>query len=124
MRLTLDWDDITKDEMIRRLRVVRSFFPTNDIEVYLSSSGKGFHVIVYDLNVGLEESFKIREMFWDDHKRLTYDKFKSEISSMIPTQILFTKKLGKHSTLIYRRSLLDKLIFLSVYPIVRFLISV
>jgi len=118
MRLTLDWDNISKKEMVKRLELVKNFFPFNDIEVYLSASGKGFHVIVYNASNDFDEILFFRRIFGDDLKRVKYDEIKHKISKLVPTQILFDKKKGKYAKLIYKRSLKDKVRFYikSIFP--------
>jgi len=110
MRLTLDWDKISKEEFKRRLKILKEFFPTNHIQVFISPSGKGFHVIVYQASSSWEEIIKFREKFWDDKKRIGFDCFKKSLTPLAPTQILFDKK-GGFSKKIYERSLMDKLFF-------------
>ena len=109
MRLTLDWDRISKKEFERRLEIIKREFPLNDIEVMKSPSGKGYHIIVYNACSSFEELVKLRKKFWDDEKRLGFDIFKRRLCELAPIQILFDLKFNRRSKLIYKRTLKDKL---------------
>ena len=94
MRLTLDWDDIDFDEFIRRLRILRHYYPVNRVITEQSAGRKGYHVMVYNACKSFTDLFTTRKRFWDDKKRLAIDI--QRYRKGIPISAFFTQKRGKY----------------------------
>jgi len=98
MRVTIDLDERNEEKLLKIIAYfVKNFkvFP----EVRISSSGRGYHVVVRGLNISFEESIRLRKKLGDDAKRIEFDlktKFK-------PKQILFREKNGKKAKVICRQ---------------------
>lgn len=88
MRITIDIDDETKAwEAYCKLKK----YTKREPEVYLSSSGHGYHFIVRDMNISFDDSIIIRELCGDDPIRVRLDK----ITTYKPVQVLWTRKESK-----------------------------
>lgn len=90
MRVTIDIDDETKAwESYCKLKEYTGKEP----EVYLSSSGHGYHFIVHDMKISFDESLIIRELCGDDPIRIRLDK----VTCYKPKAVLWIKKDGKRA---------------------------
>jgi hypothetical protein len=78
--------------------------PKRRIEIHLSPSGKGFHLIRYGDDGTLEHEFKLREIYGDDIRRIRIDKWKRTLGSH-NYNVLWTKKDGKKAKRISLRTL-------------------
>ena len=58
------------------------------IEIMKSSGGRGWHIIVYDVNIGEKEMFSARKFIGDDANRIKLDMS----SRKRIRQVLFDKK--------------------------------
>lgn len=94
MRLTLDWDNISFDVLLQRIRVLRHFYPSQKMQVERSSGGKGYHAVIFDATKSFKEQINLREKFWDDEKRIAIDR--QRWKKGVPASILFTEKRGKY----------------------------
>jgi len=94
MRVTLDWDDISEKELVRRLRLIRAIYPGHRKEVWASSSGEGYHVIVYGACDSFEDNLAIRGWLKDDHFRIVMDSIRRKQNAGI--QLLYNLK-GKYN---------------------------
>jgi hypothetical protein len=76
MRLTLDWDDA--DAKSGNLSTIRERYEEYPWELRRSSSGTGWHLIVYDLlndtRQGVQDAFNLRDVYDDDDNRLRLDR--------------------------------------------------
>lgn len=97
MRVTIDIDE---RDLVRLGKIIAFFRKNYGIipEVRVSSSGRGFHVIAYGLDISYEESLKIRKMLGDDANRVMLDE-----SILKPKQVLFSVKNGKKSRVLIRQ---------------------
>lgn len=90
-RLTLDWDKITLDEALKRLRKIRKKFPNKEIQFRTSCRGKGIHIIVLNLPYSFNKLIELRKQFWDDPKRIELDIERHKDG--LPCNVLFNKKV-------------------------------
>jgi len=76
MRLTLDWD--TPEDKGDHLETIRERYDDQPWELRRSSSGNGWHLVVYDLlnntRSGIDSNENLREVYDDDPKRLKLDR--------------------------------------------------
>lgn len=105
MRVTVDWDeqippapeDSTHSNM---LDVLRDRYERQPWELRKSSSGNGWHVVVYgalnDTARGFARSFKAREDARDDEKRRRLDRKRWELESPF-LQVLYRRKYMERS---------------------------
>jgi hypothetical protein len=78
--------------------------PRRRIEIHLSPSGKGFHLIRHGDDGTLKHEFKLRELFGDDMRRIRIDKWKYSLGSH-NFNVLWTKKEGRKAKPISLRTL-------------------
>ena len=100
MRLTIDLD--TKQELNPCLRKINDLFGyiATD-EVWRSSSGRGYHVIIYGLKITFKRLQALRVLLNDDARRVYIDNIRDKQGHA--TQVLFTEKAGKKAVLMYDR---------------------
>lgn len=68
--------------------------PKRKIEIWLSSSGKGFHLIRYGDDGSINTELCLREFYGDDLRRVKIDRFKRRIGSP-NCNVLWIYKDGK-----------------------------
>ena len=96
MRLTLDWDNISLNKALKRLKKLKKLFPDKQIVFNISSKKKGFHVIVFDAKISFEKSIELRKKFSDDPKRIKKDLERKK--NKLPCNVLFDKKISLKRT--------------------------
>lgn len=89
MRLTLDWDNITRDDFCSRLILINDAFPLHALEAFKTK--KGYHLIVHGVDATFIEMIQLRKAFWDDPLRIKFDQLKENTQ---PRQVLWTEKNG------------------------------
>jgi len=99
MTFTLDWDNISKKTMNRRIDKLKQVVQFNRLRVYQSASKKGYHIEVFGVNGNWEDNVYLRNMLWDDKKRLEIDKDRK--LKGICCNILFDKKYLGESKLLH-----------------------
>lgn len=101
MRITIDLDK--KSDLRKTLIKINSYFnkPMVD-EIWLSSSKRGYHLIISHLNITFETSLFLRRIFNDDIKRIYIDTLRDKVGHA--TQVLFTSKGHKKSKLLYSKA--------------------
>lgn len=104
MRVTLDLDNMNRRKAKQIFKVVQFIYPhATKFQFWKSSSGKGFHIVVfgaYDLmdEIKFRQMLKDRWMLSDDIKRIHNDWLRVQCS--MPFNILFTQKGDKKSELV------------------------
>jgi hypothetical protein len=93
---------------MRRVKAIELAFPNSGVELELSQSGRGFHLILWlspkDYSIkDFEDTLRIRKLLSDDPTRIRIDRHRQAFG--VETNVLFTKKLNKvsHNKLIYKR---------------------
>ena len=87
-RITCDLDRLDESMLSHTLKVFEKYGFDKDIEIEVSSGGKGFHVIAWsDKGVSLKKLLKIREMANDDGARIKLDSITGR-----EINVLFTGK--------------------------------
>lgn len=93
MRLTLDWDDV--DDKQRHLDTVRDRYEGYPWELRRSSSGDGWHLIVYELlndtDRAVKKNLNLRDVYDDDPKRRNLDAHRWGTGSPF-FQVLYQRK--------------------------------
>lgn len=100
MRITIDIDN--KRELKKVILKINDFFNKKIIdEICQSSSKRGYHIIIYDLNITFDECMILRKIFGDDRRRLYIDSIRHRQGHA--TQVLFTSKSGKRIKKVFDR---------------------
>lgn len=93
----VDIDNNNIYELLFRYFQARDMFPDSHIDVEVSSSGKGFHIIIYKENTILENIF-YRALLNDDDRRLILSLRKLYMNNNMPYfDLIFNKKGGKET---------------------------
>lgn len=102
MRLTIDIDN--KKELVKIVKRINSFFDNRKLidEIWLSSSGRGYHIIIYGLQITFEQCLELRSFFGDDKLRVYIDRIRDKVGHA--TQVLFTSKENKQAMKLYDSS--------------------
>jgi len=91
-RLTLDIDGENRDDatvkMLARYFAIKHIWP--DAEVRVDLTRKGYHIVVYGLDVPQERIIELREVLGDDGIRVQLDTAREPVGS----NILWTVKKG------------------------------
>lgn len=69
--VSVDLDRASPILLLRAYLTAKRMFPNTPIEVFVSSSGVGFHMKI-PIQVTIEENLKIRALLWDEPYRLYY----------------------------------------------------
>jgi len=69
--VSVDLDRASSVLLLRAYLSAKRMFPDVPIEVFVSSSGVGFHLKIH-IKVSIEENLKIRALLWDEPYRLYY----------------------------------------------------
>lgn len=93
MKLTIDFDNMSRSKFKRKLKLLAFLFPYNWINVLRSSSRKGYHVEVWNVCSDWDENLQLRKMLGDDLFRVLMDRKRSEQG--IVSQLLFDVKKGE-----------------------------
>ena len=91
-RCTLDWDNMTYSKMLKKAGLLRAMFPNNRLSIRKSSSGKGWHAVLYGVHATFEELLEMRTWLGDDPKRIGKDSTRWQKG--VCCQVLFSKKAG------------------------------
>lgn len=86
MRVTVDLDNPSQ------LQLLKTYFnmkQLGEVEVCISSSGKGYHLIVSGLPLTFQKALELRRLLTDDNNRIWFDEYGHKNK---PKQVLFTKK--------------------------------
>lgn len=100
-RITLDWDRICRGKLCRRMKLVNKIFWDKRVVVRVSSGGKGYHVIVYGVDLNFMDVISLRHFLGDDLRRLMIDEYRKKKNCQ--TQVLFSEKRGRRARTIYER---------------------
>lgn len=102
MRLTLDIDGLKRNQLLYSIIKINQLFYHGIIdEIYMSSSKKGYHIIIYGLKITFEDCINFRKMLGDDRRRIYIDKIRDRQGHS--TQVLFDYKGRKKSKKLYDR---------------------
>lgn len=92
--LGLDLDRMSKFNLLLTYFKCRRFFPDSEVEVEISSSGKGFHIRVVK-EMSILENILWRAKLLDDERRLIYSLRKfADNTGLDYFDMLFTEKYG------------------------------
>lgn len=92
-RITIDIDSHVRTPRLRVLRAVSGLRQAgaDDVEVAVSSSGEGFHIVGYfEQHVPTEQQLRIRENLNDDPNRIQMDRQRAERG--LPINTMWGKK--------------------------------
>lgn len=95
MRLTLDLDCISFPKMLRKLRLLVAMYPQHRFSVRRSAGGRGYHIIVYDLDMTFADMLTLRRWLGDDIRRILLDYRRHQAG--IFHSVLFSKKGRKEA---------------------------
>lgn len=93
-------DNGSKRQAYGKFRFLARAFPNKPLEIWRSSSGKGFHLILRGLDWEFGSLLKARLMLGDDPRRVAID-IKRKKAGMA-TGVMFHKKAWKTSKLLGR----------------------
>lgn len=96
MRITIDLDSRNPREFLKVKNKLLTLFGSID-EIWLSSSKKGYHFIIYDLPLTHMQNIIIRQLCNDDKMRIWLDQV---LFTKKPFQVLWTQKGKKKAKLI------------------------
>jgi len=100
-RLTIDLDK--KSQLKKTLIKINDFFNKKAIdEIWVSASGRGYHLITYELDTAYDLLFMLRELFGDDKWRIKIDRYKRRYTKN-GLDVLWTIKGSKKAKMIYNR---------------------
>ena len=103
----IDIDNNDIYQLLFRYFQAKDMFPESQIDVEVSSSGKGFHIIIYKENTILENIF-YRVLLNDDDRRLILSLRKLYMNNDMPYfDLIFTSKGGKKVTKINMEKILS-----------------
>lgn len=102
MRLTIDIDN--RKDLKKVVNRINTFFDNRKMidEIWLSSSGRGYHIIIYGLKITFEQCLELRKFFGDDKLRVYIDSIRDKVGHA--TQVLFTTKENKKAMKLYDSS--------------------
>lgn len=92
-KISVDLDDISSQRLLRTFLMAKKFFPNSKIEVRLSPSHSGYHVIIHKKISALENIFW-RAMLDDDEVRIVLSLKKIFMNPDAPVDIAFDIKGG------------------------------
>ncbi len=100
MRVTIDID--RKRDLRKSLKKIRTLLGKGYISyIYKSPSGRGYHIIISNLNITWDESWILRQVFCDDKKRIKIDFIRDQLRQV--TQVLWDRKGNKKAKILYDR---------------------
>ena len=105
--IQLDWDSIAYSLAKEQLSVIMDHPNVDGWELYESPGGDGYHAYVYLLiDVLEEESYRLRQMWKDDGKRIVMDVlFRPDD---VPHDVLFQKKIGYWPGFTFEETLVEE----------------
>lgn len=90
-RLTLDWDNMSYAKMLRKARLLNIMYPDKQISIRKSSSGRGWHAVVYGVQFSsFDELLEMRYLLGDDEKRIEKDA--ARYGKGVCCSVLFSEK--------------------------------
>jgi len=93
--LGLDLDRMSKYDLLLTYFKCRKLFPDAKIEVKISGSGKGFHIIVHE-TMSVLENILWRTRLGDDARRMMFSLAKFAHNPELPFfDLMFSEKFGK-----------------------------
>ncbi len=95
-KISIDYDDLNIRKLILSYINIKKWFKGVPIKVEISSSGTGFHIIIYK-EVTISENLMWRAFLGDDPVRISYSLRRLLLNSdPYVVDILFTKKDGRY----------------------------
>ena len=95
-RISIDIDDFDVRRVLLTYVNAKKFFKDSKIEVEISSSGSGFHVIIHK-DVSVMDNLMYRAVLGDDPVRIAYSLRRyAMLNEPYTVDILFVKKDGKY----------------------------
>lgn len=105
-KLGIDLDEPSEFEFLKSYFNAKYMFTNNEIKVFQSSSGDGYHIVIY----GIKSRLSIRRTLCDCHDRMMYSEMRSKdsknkeeftIGDPLVDDVLFAFKTAKYK---YKRN--------------------
>ena len=92
MRCTVDLDTLNQFKFLRAYLYLKRL--SKRMEVWLSSSGGGYHVVGYGLRLDQQGAIELRRLLGDDLNRIRFDEetLTKPLGRRKPMQVLYDKR--------------------------------